>query len=71
MRKKKKETKVAQAFYLNKFVDVVSRNLVEGHTEKDLQVFNSHDPVCPFHHQSLVVPNGRRARISILLLFVR
>ena len=38
---------------------MASRNLVKGH------------PVCPFHHQSLIVPHGRWARISLRLLFVR
>ena len=56
--------------YLNQFVDVASHNLVEGHARDDLQVLSSHDLVCPFHRQPLVIPNTRRTGISFLLPFV-
>ena len=46
-------------------MDVLIRNCVEWHTRKNLQVLSSHDPMCPFHRQSLVVLDGRRVRIDL------
>ena len=46
-------------------MDVLIRNCVEWHTRKNLQVLSSHDPMCPFHRQSLIVPDSRRVRISL------
>ena len=52
-------------------MDVASHNIVEGHTKKGLQILGSNNPVSPVHCQTLVIPNGGRARINLLLLLIR
>ena len=57
-KKKKRSLKVAKIFYLNELMDVASRNIVEGHTRKGLQILGSNNLMSSVHHQTLVIPNG-------------
>ena len=51
-------------------MDVASRNIVEGHTRKGLQILGSNNLMSSVHHQTLVIPNGGWTRINLLLLLV-
>ena len=63
MLKKKKKT-----LYLNESVNMTAGHSVGGHLEKNLKVVSSDNPMSPVHSQSLVTPDGRRARINLLLV---
>ena len=65
MLKKKKKKKT---LYLNESVNMTAGHSVGGHLEKNLEVVSSDNPMSPVHSQSLVTPDGRHARINLLLV---
>ena len=57
--------------YLDNPVHVLTRNYVEWHLGKDLEVLNIHNLVCLLHGHTLIIPDGRWARTnSFLFLFL-
>ena len=47
-----------KCFYLDNPVHVLTRNYIEGHSRKDLEVPNIHNTVCSLHGHTLVIPDG-------------
>ena len=47
---------------------MLTRNHIEWHPGKDLEVLNIHKPMCPFHGHTLVIPDCGWARTNFFLL---
>ena len=48
----------AEIFYLDDPVHVLTRNCVEWHPEKDLEILSIYNTVCPLHDNTLVILDG-------------
>ena len=54
--------------YLDNPVHMLTRNYVEGHSGKNLEVLSIHNTVCQLHGHTLVIPDGRTHFLLLLLL---
>ena len=55
-------------FYLDDPVYMLTRNYVERHSRKDLEVLSLYNVMCPLHGHTLVIPDGRTHFPLLLLL---
>ena len=67
-REGKQRLKVTWTPYLNKSMDVTTCHSIEGHPREDLEIFSSDNPMSAVHRQPLVIPDGGRMGINLLLL---
>ena len=49
---------------------VLTRNYVKWHPRKDLEILSIHNPVCPLHGHTLIIPDGRWARTNFFLFLL-
>ena len=59
-KRRKRERKIVQVYYLDEFVDMTTHNLVGGHAGKDLELFGGKGILCPHHSKASIVPDIRQ-----------
>ena len=70
-REGKQGQNVTWTSYLNKPVDVMTCDSIEGHPREDLKILDRDNPMSPVHCQPLITPDGGRTRVSLFLLLPR